>query len=63
MRSRCQICGKGTAFGHNVSHSNRKTNRRWLPNIQKALLVIDGRPQRVQACTRCIRTARKQIAE
>jgi large subunit ribosomal protein L28 len=60
MRSRCEICGKGTAFGHNVSHSNRKTNRRWLPNIQKATIVINGYPRHVQACTRCIRTARKQ---
>ncbi len=62
MRSRCQICGKGTAFGHNVSHSNRKTNRRWLPNVQKAILLVDGRPRRVQACTRCIRTERRRAA-
>jgi large subunit ribosomal protein L28 len=62
MRSRCEICGKGTAFGHNVSHSNRKTNRRWKPNVQKALLMVEGRPHRVHACTRCIRTERKRTA-
>jgi large subunit ribosomal protein L28 len=62
MRSRCEICGKGTVFGHNVSHSNRKTNRRWLPNIQKAVIVINGYPRKVQACTRCIRTERKRGA-
>jgi large subunit ribosomal protein L28 len=60
MRSRCEICGKGTAFGHNVSHSHHKTNRRWLANIQHAVIVINGYPRKVQACTRCIRTARKQ---
>ena len=60
MSNRCELCGKGVAFGHNVSHSNRKTNRRWMPNVQKALLLVDGRPRRVQACTRCIRTLRKQ---
>ncbi len=62
MKGRCEICGKGVAFGHNVSHSNRKTNRTWRPNIQKAVLLLGGQPQKVQACTRCIRTNRKQVA-
>jgi large subunit ribosomal protein L28 len=60
VSSRCQLCGKGVAFGHNVSHSNRKTNRRWLPNIQKTSVLVNGMPRRVEACTRCIRTLRKQ---
>lgn len=60
MRSRCEICGKGAAFGHNVSHSNRKTNRRWMPNIQKALITINGYARKMAVCTRCIRTERKR---
>jgi large subunit ribosomal protein L28 len=44
-----------------VSHSNRKTNRRWLPNVQKTLVVVNGVPRRVFACTRCIRTLRKAL--
>lgn len=59
MKNRCEICGKGVVFGHNVSHSNRKTPRRWIPNIQKTTIYISGNAQRVKACTRCIRTARK----
>jgi len=50
------------AFGHNVSHSNRKTNRRWLPNVQKTSVVVNGVARRIYACTRCIRTLRKQAA-
>ena len=61
MSSRCQLCGKGAAYGHNVSHSNRKTNRRWLPNVQKTLVFVNGCPRRVYACTRCIRTLRKAL--
>ncbi|MBX5490612.1 MAG: 50S ribosomal protein L28 [Chloroflexi bacterium] len=61
MRHRCEICGKKPSFGHNVSHSNRKTSRRWLPNIQKTSIVINGVTRSVQACTRCIRTARKHL--
>jgi large subunit ribosomal protein L28 len=62
VKGRCEICGKAVAFGHNVSHSNRKTNRVWRPNVQKAVLLLGGHPRKVQACTRCIRTNRKQVA-
>ena len=33
--AKCSICGKGVVYGQNVSHSNRKTNRTWKPNIRK----------------------------
>jgi large subunit ribosomal protein L28 len=62
MKGRCEICDKRVSFGHNVSHSHHKTNRVWRPNIQKAVLLIGGTPKKVQACTRCIRTNRKQVA-
>jgi large subunit ribosomal protein L28 len=58
--ARCEICGKGRQFGHNVSHSKRRTNRSWRPNIQKVTTVIDGRTQQIQVCTRCLRTLSKQ---
>lgn len=59
MAGKCDICGKGPQFGHNVSHSKRHTNRQWLPNTQKATLTIDGRRQQVNICTRCLRTQAK----
>jgi large subunit ribosomal protein L28 len=62
MRRRCEVCGKKGSFGHNVSHSKRRTPRRWLPNIQQTTLLINGVAQRVQACTHCIRTARKYLS-
>ncbi|OIP23612.1 50S ribosomal protein L28 [bacterium CG2_30_33_46] len=55
----CDICGKGTTFGHNVSHSNRKTNRKWLPNLQYKKINIDGAETRVRLCTRCLRSKTK----
>ena len=30
----CEVCEKGAMSGHNVSHSNRKSNRVWAPNVQ-----------------------------
>jgi len=54
--AKCSICGKTPQFGHNVSHSKHATNRNWKPNIQKATIMVDGRPKKVSICTRCLRT-------
>ncbi|NQT23764.1 50S ribosomal protein L28 [candidate division KSB1 bacterium] len=56
MARRCDICGKGPLVGNKVSHAHNLTKRRWLPNLQKVRAVVDGKPQRVKACTRCIRS-------
>ncbi len=34
MSKVCQVTGRKPSFGNNVSHSQRKTRRRWNPNIQ-----------------------------
>ncbi len=52
--SHCFICGKGVAFGNNVSHANNKTRRVWKPNLQVARVLDDGRVRRVKVCTRCL---------
>jgi len=54
----CDICGKGPSFGHNVSHANNKTSRRWYPNLQTVRVLVDGQPRRIRACTGCIRSNR-----
>ena len=36
----CQLTGKRPITGNNVSHSNRKTKRRFLPNLQKKRFFI-----------------------
>ncbi len=59
MSKVCEICGKGKMGGHNVSHSNRKSNRTFEVNLQKTTMVIDGKEQSVRACTKCIKTSKK----
>jgi large subunit ribosomal protein L28 len=54
MARECFVCGKKPVFGNNVSHANNKTRRRWLPNLQKVRIQVEGAPQRVRVCTRCI---------
>ena len=42
MARRCAISGKGVQVGHNVSHANNKTKRRYLPNLQVISLLSDA---------------------
>ena len=41
MAKRCDLTGKGVQSGNNVSHSHRKTRRRFVPNIQKVTMKSD----------------------
>lgn len=59
MAGKCDVCGKTKSFGHNVSHSKRRTNRAFKPNVHRKHLLIDGVMKRVNICTRCMRTMSK----
>jgi large subunit ribosomal protein L28 len=37
----CELTGKGTLVGNNVSHANNKTKRRWLPNLQNITFLSE----------------------
>lgn len=41
MSRRCELTGKAVLVGHKVSHSNRKTKRRFLPNLLNVTLISD----------------------
>lgn len=59
MSAKCDICGKGPLFGHNVSFSKRATNRQWKPNLQKVTIRVDGQKRVMMLCTRCLRSLYK----
>ena len=42
MSRRCELTGKGVLTGNNVSHSNNKTKRRFLPNLKSVSLISDA---------------------
>jgi len=42
MARRCELTGKGVQTGHNVSHSNIKSNRRFLPSVRRVKLLSDA---------------------
>lgn len=54
--AKCDICGKATVYGNNVSHSIRKTNRTWKPNVKKARVIENGTPKTIKVCSRCLRS-------
>lgn len=41
MARRCELTGKGTMVGHNVSHANNKTKRVYRPNLQQVSLASE----------------------
>ena len=54
--AKCIVCDKGTTFGIQVSHSHRRTNRMWKPNLRKVKINDNGTPRRVYVCSRCLRS-------
>ena len=57
MARKCAVTGKGVQVGHNVSHANNKTKRRFLPNLQHISLLSDALgPVRLRISAAAIRT-------
>jgi large subunit ribosomal protein L28 len=58
MARRCEVTGKGTQFGNNVSHANNKSRRRFQPNLQDTSLLSDAlnRTVRLRLSTNAIRS-------
>ncbi len=48
MSRRCELTGKTAQTGHNVSHANNKTRRRFLPNLCEVTLMSDALERSVQ---------------
>jgi len=56
MSRTCDICGKGTITGNNVSKSNNHTKRTWKPNLVKVKTMVEGTTVTLKVCTRCLRS-------
>jgi large subunit ribosomal protein L28 len=54
----CDICGKEPGFGNRISHSHRRTRRRWNPNIQVVRAKVAGTSRRMHVCTSCIKAGK-----
>ena len=67
MAARCDLCGKGTAFGRNIRHKStgrwqrkaHRTPRLFKPNLQHHGIWRGGRKVTMRLCTRCLRSGLK----
>lgn len=62
MGMKCANCGKGVQYGHNVSHSKRRTRKIFKPNLHEARVQIGTTRRRLRLCTKCLRTYRRMEA-
>lgn len=60
--AKCEICDKGVHFGLQVSHSNRKTNKQWKPNVRKVNAVVEGQQKKISICAKCMRSGKVERA-
>lgn len=62
MSQRCQVTGAEPSFGKSVSHSHRRTSRRFDPNIQRKRFYMPslGRTVRLRISVRGLRTIDKR---
>jgi large subunit ribosomal protein L28 len=71
----CVLCKKGEQTGKSVARKGqykskggtgskiaRWTKRKFLPNLQKMRIILDGKAQRVYVCTKCIKKGKIQKA-
>ncbi|MEJ5920008.1 MULTISPECIES: 50S ribosomal protein L28 [unclassified Corynebacterium] len=65
MSAICQVTGRKPSFGKSVSHSHRRTSRRWNPNVQrkKFYLASEGRTITLTVSPKGLKTIDKQGIE
>ena len=58
MAKQCEVCGKSSAVGRNISHAHNVTPRRFEPNLQRVRAVVRGTVRKIRVCTRCLRSGK-----
>lgn len=57
---RLEFDKKGKQYGHNVSFSQRHTQKVWKPNLQVKTLTVDGKKVKVKISTNALRSLKKK---
>ena len=60
---KCDNCGKGVLYGHNVSHSKRRTQKIFKPNLHATRVVLNGIRVNKRLCTKCLRMYKRYARE
>jgi ribosomal protein L28 len=73
MSFRCENCDKHTVIGISQRHHRGVAGKRWKkraqattrtfkPNLQTATVIVEGKPQKLTLCTRCLKKFKKNNA-
>ena len=62
MAKKCEVCGKTPVFGNRISHAHNVSSRRWMPNLQRVRVKLGTKVQRMNVCTRCLRSGKVKKA-
>ena len=60
--AKCAICEKGVHFGNAVSHSHRRSNKMWKPNVKSVRVKTPEGNKRMYVCTSCLRSGKVERA-
>ncbi len=60
MSRKCVITGRSTGSGNKRSHALNSSRRKWKANLQKARIMVDGKPQRVYVSARALKSGKVQ---
>ena len=64
--AKCAICEKSISYGNKISiarsHVSRRTSRVWKPNLRSVKVVVNGEPQKIHVCSKCLRSGKVQRA-
>lgn len=60
--AKCDICGKSVHFGNAVSHSHRRSNKMWKPNIKNVRVKTAGGNKTMHICAACLRSGKVERA-
>ena len=59
---KCDNCGKGIMYGHNVSHAKNRTRKIFKPNLHKARIAVGSVFKTMRLCTKCLRMLKPKAA-
>ena len=60
--AKCEVCGKAVSFGNQISHSHRRSNKAWKPNIKRVKVNNNGQTKKTYVCTACLRSGKVERA-
>ncbi len=64
--AKCEICGKTTSFGKQLSitrsHISKRSTRTVKPNLRPVKAVVDGETKKITVCAKCLRDGKVERA-